>query len=162
MWSKRIDTENDSAAASVTDGRSMRKDGLQVKLICLMVASLVFAGPRIASAQHPAEYVPVPNAPFAVGTLDRKPLPPQSCTYCTGPRPCVPCDAPGGVFLYYGTYPWDDDCHNGFDDCPHGNCGYLAVRISHAWIAHKQKCSCALHKSALGHGCGECRDQPGR
>ena len=40
-------------------------------------------------------------------------------------------------FLYYGTYAWDDDPVNGFDDCPHGQCGYKGAAHALNWIRRR-------------------------
>lgn len=124
----------------------------------VLACALIFCYPATVNA-HASEPESIPSGaiehyPFATGSAVRKNLPSADCTYCPGPSPCVPCNAIGGGFLYYRTYPWDDDCLTGFDDCPHGECGQLAVSMSRAWIEHHKKCLCRLgvHKKQ---GCVE-------
>lgn len=94
----------------------------------------------------------VSSTPFAVSGSARKALPSLDCTYCTGPAPCVPCDSHLRGFLYYGTYPGDDDCMNKLDDCPCGNCGSLAESLSRAWINWHQRIGGIKHRDADNRG----------
>ena len=74
-----------------------------------------------------------------------KPLPPLDCWRCGGPGVCPPCNGKHAEFLYYGTYPWDDDPVNGFNDCPGGRCGYVGAALSRAWIRWRE------HWASKGH-----------
>lgn len=73
----------------------------------------------------------------------RKALPPRDCWTCLGPPAPQPCLHTHSGYLYYGTYPWDDDPVNGFDDCPNGDCGYCGAGLTFAWIwlhpAHRER-----------------------
>ena len=63
-------------------------------------------------------------------------LPPLNCWRCFGPPPsnyCLPGFGARG-YLYYGTYPYDDDWFNGFDDCPGGACGNAGAALGLGWI----------------------------
>lgn len=80
------------------------------------------------------------GSPFAVSGRVRKALPPIDCLKCTGPAACAPRNCCVKGFLYYGTYPWDDDCKNGFDECCNGECACNAVSRSLAWIKKREKC----------------------
>ena len=97
-----------------------------------------------------------PHSPFAVGGRARKVLPPLDCYHSVGPAPCVPFDSHHHGFLFYGTYPWDDDCVNGFDDCVHGDCGHVAASLSRAWIRLHRHCKWPFRRSH-GDNC-ECGD----
>lgn len=86
------------------------------------------------------------NDPEAVAGLSQQRLPlppsmampPRQCLRCNGPAAAAPCFDTHRGFLYYRTYPWDDDPHNGFEDCPGGNCGYLGAKLSLWWIDKHQ------------------------
>ena len=92
--------------------------GLAICYVLLLVCSPAMAAEPVAPAPLP-------------GT---KPLPPVDCWRCPGPAVCPPCNGHHAEFLYYGTYPWDDDPVNGFNDCPGGRCGFVGAAISRAWI----------------------------
>lgn len=103
-------------------------------------AALILVGK--SHAQSPPRRVEGPQEGQTAsqgGYLPRPPqaeLPPLNCWGCKGPPPmnyCLPgCGRRG--FLYYGTYPYDDDWFNGFDDCPYGSCGNPGAAIGLGWI----------------------------
>ncbi|MHB8900789.1 MAG: hypothetical protein ACYC6Y_18720 [Thermoguttaceae bacterium] len=99
------------------------------------------------------------GSPFAVAGSARKALPPLDCLGCEGPAPWAPCIGHHRGFLYYGTCHHDDDCVNGFDDCPGGNCGSIAVSLSRGWIelCNRTSRSFARHPSDA-----PCRSHDGR
>ncbi|WP_164104323.1 hypothetical protein [Candidatus Laterigemmans baculatus] len=123
-----------------------------------IVAAALGGLPAVASADEPdltdvtdpvaalpAEYLPPPPP---------KMLPPRDCLQCPGPAPAAPCFATHRGFLYYGSYPWDDDPANGFDDCPGGRCGRPGAALSLWWIGiHNPKAAGAHrhHASHRGH-----------
>ncbi|WP_164103566.1 hypothetical protein [Candidatus Laterigemmans baculatus] len=91
-------------------------------------------------AALPAEHLPPPP---------QKMLPPRDCLLCPGPAPAAPCFATHRGFLYYGSYPWDDDPANGFDDCPGGRCGRPGAAVSLWWIGiHNPKAAGSRHHAA--------------
>ncbi|WP_164104492.1 hypothetical protein [Candidatus Laterigemmans baculatus] len=133
-----------------------------------LVAAALGGLPAVASADEtdpvaalPAEYLPPPP---------QKMLPPRDCLQCPGPAPGAPCFDTHRGFLYYGSYPWDDDPANGFDDCPGGRCGRPGAALSLWWIGiHNAKAGARHHASHRGHhhrsphgqaGCSSCNAVP--
>ncbi|MBW3598023.1 MAG: hypothetical protein KY475_12190 [Planctomycetes bacterium] len=136
----------------------------QTWLIRLLLASsplgLIVA---TGTAQEPtAENVEI-EAASDVAVLARPPyavLPPLDCLHCYGPAPskyCFPGFGPRG-YLYYGTYPYNDDWFNGFRDCPGGACGNPGAILGLGWIqAHnalprpRQRMEHRSHSGRAGH-----------
>lgn len=69
----------------------------------------------------------------------RQALPPRDCLRCDGPCAPSPCLDTHRGYLYYGTFPWDDDPVNEFNDCPGGRCGYPGAMLSLYWIRAHQR-----------------------
>lgn len=94
----------------------------------------------------------------------RQPLPSRDCLRCDGPCAPSPCFDTHRGYLYYGTFPWDDDPANEFNDCPGGRCGYPGAMLSLHWIrGHQQKTVTHTHPAHHSHhvhqagGCADCR-----
>lgn len=109
------------------------------------VSAVVSASERGVPAPLPARAAG--HSPFAVGGTARKALPPLDCLQCPGPAPLAPCAPHHPGFLFYGTYPWDDDCMNGFRHCPHGDCGHAAATLSRAWMHLHEKGRRTFHRA---------------
>ena len=121
---------------------SSARQGLFYAAVC--VAVLVF-GAAVGRADDadpvealPEQYLPVPA---------RQALPPRDCLRCGGPFAAAPCFDTHRGYLYYGTYPWDDDPANRFNDCPGGQCGYPGAMLSLRWIRAHQQWSAGPHPS---------------
>lgn len=103
--------------------------------IALLVAAIAVTGlASVAAAQDDAPEVLRAPSSKALHLPPTKPLPPRDCWHCPGPASCPPCATKRPSFLYYGTYPWDDDPVNGFNDCPRGDCGHVGVHRALNWI----------------------------
>ncbi|MHB0958336.1 MAG: hypothetical protein ACYC0X_17735 [Pirellulaceae bacterium] len=101
--------------------------------LCILAALASGSGARDAVGEQ-WEGGTVEPALVVQPPVATKPLPPRDCWRCCGPAACEPCRHHHGGFLYYGTYPWDDDPVNEFSDCPNGDCGHLGVGQSLLWI----------------------------
>lgn len=97
--------------------------------------------PAFLASEAQAQEIPAREKQTAseLAILARPPrqiLPPLECLHCYGPPPakyCLPGNGPRG-YLYYGSYPYDDDWFNRFDDCPGGNCGHVGTALGLGWI----------------------------
>lgn len=109
-------------------------------VLSIGVILLASGGTAIKRMGHAADAESTLALPTgALPTPPRLTLPPRDCLSCSGPAACAPCLGTHRGFLYYGTYPWDDDPANGFDDCPGGRCGYPGAALSLSWIRKHQQ-----------------------
>ncbi|GEM_PF-4811787 len=140
---------------------------LNILFYVLLVLTGLAGGAPAASAQtadaepEAAANVVAALPPTTLPLPAQKPLPPRDGLSCSGPPACAPCFATHRGFLYYNTYPWDDDPVNGFNDCPSGECGSACAMLSLAWIRHHQK---SIYRKKPPHqlslGCPSCNAAP--
>lgn len=126
----------------------------RVALQILAMAGCVLT-PAVLVAQERPEQVDLPQTKLPLPP--HQALPSRDCWTCGGPAPPRPCLQTHRGFLYFGTYPWDDDPCNGFCDCPGGDCGECSARLSLGWIRHREpdqpQCRCAPLRRGPS-GCG--------
>lgn len=135
---------------------------LRVASLVVMLCALGWGGSLSVAhgdEDHAEAVVALPRK--ALPVPPRMALPERDCMTCPGPPASEPCFHTHRGFLYYGTYPWDDDPVNGFDDCPRGQCGYPGAALSLGWIRmHEAKGRNARHGHRPTRGCRTCNTVP--
>ena len=106
-------------------------------LFSLAIGAIVLLG-SVAVSRGDAPEPPADLPQRSLPLPPAKAMPPRQCLPCGGPAAAAPCFDTHRGFLYYGTYPWDDDPYNEFDDCPGGRCGYPGAMLSLWWIKKHQ------------------------
>jgi hypothetical protein len=102
--------------------------------LALVLAVCAIAVARTERGANADDGLPSALSSSTPAPVQPKPLPPRDCWRCPGPAACGPCRPHHPGFLYYETWPWDDDPVNGFNDCPGGDCGWVGTHLTLGWI----------------------------
>ena len=111
--------------------------------------------PRESLVKMARERLQAGAGPFALPSPDAALKPPLEAACCTGPTPCVPQYLYGkhysGGFLYYETFPYDDDWFNNFSGCcrDYPNCAQTSTTLGRWWVNFHNACHGPAY--VLGH-----------